>query len=489
MKYSVLVVDDERNTREGLRRAIQRDYDVFVAEDARSAMEVLAEHHVDVMLSDVRMPGGDGLSLLREVRAKYPDVACILLTAYGSVETAVEAMKSGASDFLTKPVNLDHLDILLKRTIRNRSLESENRELRKQLDSKFGLENIIGGSPAMERLFDVIKQVAPSQATVLIQGPSGTGKELVAHAIHTLSPRASGPFVAVHCAALSSTLLESELFGHEKGAFTGAVSQRKGRFEMAEGGTLFLDEISEIEPSVQVKLLRVLEERCFERVGGDEMVNVDIRIVSATNRDLRKYVEEGKFREDLYYRLAVVDIRMPPLKERTSDIPMLCDFFIREFAGKNNSPVTSVSPAAIAVLQSYSWPGNVRELRNTVERMVVFARGSVLDVDDVPQEIRNAAAAASSSVSAAPATAARNDSGMTAPEPGGHAAPGPLAAAPAGGTEGRTLSDMERSRILEALASCGGNRSKAAEMLGISRRTLHRKINSFKDEGIVSEWF
>ncbi len=460
-RLTVLVVDDEKNTREGLGRALRRDYEVVLAESADAAIQTLGERPVDVMLSDVRMPGMDGLGLLREARRLHPDLVVIMLTAYGSVETAVEAMKVGAADFLTKPVNLDHLDITISKAVRQRALESENRALKSRLDSKFGLENIVGSSPAMERLFDIVRQAAPTQATVLIEGASGTGKELVAQAIHRLSARAAGPFVAVHCAALSSSLLESELFGHEKGAFTGAVVQRKGRFEMAHGGTLFLDEISEIEPSVQVKLLRVLEERRFERVGGVDTVDVDIRIIAATNRDLRKYVEEGKFREDLFYRLDVVEIKMPPLKERGGDIALLCNRFMNEFAEVNARPVSRIAPEAAAILQAYSWPGNVRELRNTIEKMVVLARGDTLAVEDVPANIRDEARL--NGVSGAPA------------------APAPAPAADFAPTE--SLAEVEKRKILAALDAAGGNRSKAAIALGISRRTLHRKLNEWKHDG------
>lgn len=462
IKYSVLVVDDEKNTREGLARALRRDYEVHIAESAQTAMAVLAEHPVDVMLSDVRMPGMDGIDLLKSVVLRYPDVVCIMLTAYGSVETAVEAMKQGAADFLTKPVNLDHLDITLARAIKGRNLESENRDLKRQLDSKFGLESIIGSSPAMESLFDIMRQAAPTQATILIQGASGTGKELVAQAIHRLSTRASGPFVAVHCAALSSTLLESELFGHEKGAFTGAVAQRKGRFEMASGGTLFLDEISEIEPEVQVKLLRVLEERKFERVGGTDTIGVDIRIIAATNRNLKQYVDEGKFREDLYYRLDVVAIRMPLLHERANDIPVLSNHFMKEFAEINGRKIKRIDADATALLQVYSWPGNVRELRNTIEKMVVLAHGEVLTVEDVPANIR-AEVNRSSPTADAPLSTV---STFVADSP----------------TE--SLSETEKRKILSALDVAKGNKSKAALALGISRRTLHRKLNEWKyDEG------
>lgn len=458
--YSVLIVDDEKNTREGLGRALRHDYNVFLAENAQTALALLADNPVDVMLSDVRMPGVDGLDLLKDVSMRYPTVVCIMLTAYGSVETAVEAMKRGAKDFLTKPVNLDHLDITLARAIKQRNLESENRELKRQLDSKFGLESIIGSSPAMEEMFDIIRQAAPTQATVLIQGASGTGKELVAQAIHRLSNRSEGPFVAVHCAALNASLLESELFGHEKGSFTGAVAQRKGRFEMANGGTLFLDEISEVESSVQVKLLRVLEERKFERVGGTETIEVDIRIIAATNRNLRQYVDEGKFREDLYYRLDVVEIRMPPLRDRGNDIAVLSNHFMKEFADRNGRNVSRISPAAAAILQAYSWPGNVRELRNTLEKMVVLAHGDVLTADDVPANIRNEA------------------------HQNGVAVPVPTKVAPVSEVvvSAESLAEMEKRKILAALDAAGGNRSKAAIALGISRRTLHRKLNEWKHE-------
>lgn len=459
LKHSVLIVDDEKNTREGLGRALRRDYDVFLAENAQTALAALEANRIDVMLSDVRMPGVDGLDLLKDVRVRYPEVVCIMLTAYGNVETAVEAMKRGASDFLTKPVNLDHLDITLTRALKQHRLENENRELKRQLDSKYGLESIIGSSPVMERMFDIIRQASPTQATVLIQGASGTGKELVAQAIHRLSNRADGPFIAVHCAALSSSLLESELFGHEKGAFTGAVVQRKGRFEMANGGTLFLDEISEIEPSVQVKLLRVLEERKFERVGGGETLEVDIRIIAATNRDLKQYVDKGKFREDLYYRLDVVEIRMPLLKERGGDIAVLCDRFMKEFAAGNGRSVARISPEAAALLQAYSWPGNVRELRNTMEKMVVLAHGDVLTVDDVPANIRGEAVQSGLAVTGAKPVVLIDD--VTASE---------------------SLAELEKRKILAALDVANGNRSKAALALGISRRTLHRKLNEWNHE-------
>ncbi len=446
MKPIVLIVDDEKNIREGLARALRRSYEVLTAEGGQAALNVLANQPVDVMLSDLRMPGMDGLTLMKRALANSPHLICILLTAYGNIETAVEAMRQGATDFLTKPVNLDQLELVLKRVLRSRKAETENRQLREQLDTKYGMENIIGNSPPMQAVFDTVRQVASSRATVLIQGESGTGKELVARAIHQLSARKHGAFVPVHCAALSSTLLESELFGHEKGAFTGAAEQRKGRFEMADGGSLFLDEIGEIDANVQVKILRALEERQFERVGGQQMVSVDTRLIAATNRDLKKMVDEGTFREDLFYRLYVVAVRLPPLRERTGDIPLLLRHFLDEFNRENGREVEGFSPDALDLLTRYRWPGNVRELRNAVEQMVVLARSVRIGVRDLPAQIRQSG---------------------TFP---GRAGDG-----------SGTLADLEKQAVLQALEAAGGNRTKAAEKLGISRRTLHRKIAEYGD--------
>jgi DNA-binding NtrC family response regulator len=447
----VLVVDDDKNTREGLERALRRLYDVRQAESAPRAMEELARGGVDVMLADLRMPGMDGMELLRRVQARYPDVVCLLLTAYGSVETAVEAMKQGAYDFLTKPVNLDHLEVVLERALQSRAMEARVEELEGRLDDKYGMERIIGQAPEMRHVFDLIRQAAPTQATVLVRGASGTGKELVAQAVHRLSGRARGPFVAVHCAALSPTLLESELFGHERGAFTGATARRKGRFEQADGGTLFLDEISEIDASLQVKLLRVLETRTFERVGGEETVSVDIRLIAATNRNLEEWVKQGKFREDLYFRLNVVDINLPTLAQRAADIPLLSDAFIREYASKHGRVIAGMTPEAAALLGVYAWPGNVRELRNTIEKMVVLAHSDRLGVRDVPPNIRDAV----------------------------------RGRAPAARAGGGALADVERDRILTVLAGKQQNRSQAAVELGISRRTLIRKLNAYREQGLL----
>jgi DNA-binding NtrC family response regulator len=447
MKPTLLIVDDERNTREGLARALNRHYKVLLADSAMAALELLKTEEPDAVLTDLRMPGMDGLTLVRRILAREPQPVCILLTAYGNVETAVEAMKSGAYDFLTKPVNLERLELLLKRAIQSRRLETSNRQLREQLDAKFGLEQIIGQSAPMREVFDTLRQVAPSRATVLIQGESGTGKELVAQALHRLSPRAGNPFIAVHCAALSDTLLESELFGHERGAFTGATETRKGRFELADGGTLFLDEIGEIEPATQVKLLRVLEERNFERVGGMERIEVDTRLLAATNRDLRRMVEEGIFREDLYFRLNVVQIRLPPLRARREDIPLLLQHFLRQFAAENGKTVDGFTPEAVEALCAYDWPGNIRELRNLVERMVVLGRGEKLTLRDVPSEVKE----------------------------GG----GTLSRLPAPLKGATSMREAEKKMIVQALDANRGNRTRAAEQLGISRRTLHRKLHEF----------
>jgi len=444
-RATILIVEDEKNTREGLDRALRRNYQTLLADSGERALQALDETPADIILSDLRLPGMDGLTLIKRALAHDSQPICILLTAYGSIESAVEAMKAGAYDFLTKPVNLDQLEMVLQRALRSRQLESENKSLRTQLDNKFGLEAIIGQTPVMQELYKVIQQVAPARATVLIQGESGTGKELVANAIHGLSPRVRGPFIAVHCAALPPTLLESELFGHEKGAFTGAVERRRGRFELAEGGTLFLDEISEIDPSTQVKLLRVLEERKFERVGGQETLDADIRLITATNRDLRQLAQAGKFRQDLFFRLNVVTITAPPLRDRVNDIPLLARRFMGEFARENNKPIDDITSEALNALMAYAWPGNVRELRNAIERMIVMAHGAKLSVYDLPGIVRE-------QTPGAPSLGIKTNA---------------------------SLRDANRQMIVAALDAAGGNRTKAARQLGISRRTLHRKLNEF----------
>ncbi|MCX7885897.1 MAG: sigma-54 dependent transcriptional regulator [Verrucomicrobiae bacterium] len=450
-KPVVLVADDERGTREGLERALQDRYEVLLAEDGHKALQILQAQPVDVLLTDLKMPGLDGMALLKRAMTLQNPPVCIVMTAYGSIESAVEAMQAGAYHYLTKPnINLDELDLVIQRALTTRKVEAENINLRQQLDRKYGLENIIGESPAMQQVFDIIRQLAPTRATALIVGETGTGKELVAHAIHNLSPRKNGPFVAVHAAALPSSLLESELFGHEKGAFTGAVERRIGRFELADGGTLFLDEVGELEPQIQVKLLRVLEERSFERVGGQKTIEVDVRLIAATNKDLKKLVAEGKFRDDLYYRLSVVTIHLPPLRDRREDIPLLVAAFLRQCSEENNKNVTEITPDAMNVLTAYDWPGNVRELRNTIEQMVVLARGPRLTLRDVPLTIREGADLTKISVV----------------------------------RTGMTVEEAEKALIVQALKETKGNRTKAAEKIGISRRTLHRKLKRYGLENL-----
>ena len=444
---TILIVDDEKHTRDGLRSLLEDDYDVYVAEDIRGALDVLEREQVDLLLTDLRLGNEDGMTLIeRALKMPHPPI-CIMMTAYGSVDTAVEAMKRGAYDFVTKPLNLDKVEILIARALQSRKLERENRSLRQQVDERYGLENIVGESPALHEVLDTIRQVAPSSANVLIEGESGTGKELAAHAIHNLSRRNKAKFVAVHCAALSPQLLESELFGHEKGAFTGASERRIGRFEQANGGTIFLDEIGEIDASTQVKLLRVMsEQHAFERVGGNQTLRADVRVIAATNKNLEKLVQEGKFRDDLFFRLNVVRITMPPLRERKEDVPLLVRGFLRHFCAANDKPFLDLTTDAMNALLSYNWPGNVRELRTAIEHGVVMAVGPKITLRDLPAAVRHAA-------------------GQEVPR-GVSQAASPL-----------DLRETERKLILQALTATNRNVTAAAKKLGISRRTLHRKIN------------
>src|SRR6201993_4843134 len=395
MQPTILIVDDEKHTRDGLRSLLGDNYDTYVAADVAGALDVLQREQIDVLLTDLRLGGEDGMQLIeRALKMPHPPV-CIMMTAYGSVDTAVEAMKRGAFDFVTKPLNLDKVEILIARALQSRRMEQENRILRQQIDERFGLENILGESLALREVLDTIRQVAPSSANVLIEGESGTGKELAAHAIHNLSRRNKAKFVAVHCAALSPQLLESELFGHEKGAFTGAHERRIGRFEQANGGTIFLDEIAEIDASIQVKLLRVIsEERAFERVGGNQTLRADVRLIAATNKNLEQLVRDGKFRDDLFFRLNVVRITMPPLRERKEDIPILVRGFLRHFCKENNKPLLELAPDATDALLTYNWPGNIRELRTAIEHGVVMATGKQVTLRDLPMAVRRAASPA-----------------------------------------------------------------------------------------------
>ena len=453
MQPTILIVDDEKHTRDGLRRVLENDYDVYVAGDIAGAMDVLERENIDILLTDLRLGGEDGMTLIdRALKMPHPPI-CIMMTAYGSVDTAVEAMNRGVYDFVTKPLNLDKVEILIGRAVQSRKLEQENRSLREQVDERYGLENIIGESPALREVLDTIRQVAPSSASVLIEGESGTGKELAAHAIHNLSRRHKARFVVVHCAALSPQLLESELFGHERGAFTGASERRIGRFEQATGGTIFLDEIGEIDPNTQVKLLRVMgEDHAFERVGGNQPLRADARVVAATNKNLEKLVQEGKFRDDLFFRLNVVRITMPPLRERKEDIPLLVHGFLRHFCKANDKPLLDLAPDAMNALLAYNWPGNVRELRTAIEHGVVMATGAKITLRDLPSAVRQAA---------------------------GHALPRGISSAKAFSEKSSPLDlrETEKKLILQALTTTNGNVTAAAKKLGISRRTLHRKIN------------
>jgi two-component system response regulator AtoC len=453
MQPTVLIVDDEKHTRDGLRRLLENDYDVYVAGDFGGAMSVLEREQVDVLLTDLRLGTEDGMQLIDRALKMPQAPVSIMMTAYGSVDTAVEAMKRGAYDFVTKPLNLDKVELLIARALRGRKLEQENRTLRQQVEERFGLDNIIGESPALHEVLEMVKQVAPSSASVLIEGESGTGKELAAHAIHNLSRRNKAKFVVVHCAALPATLLESELFGHEKGAFTGAHERRIGRFEQANGGTIFLDEVAEIPPSTQVKLLRVFsEERAFERVGGNQTLRADVRVIAATNKSLETLVRDGKFRDDLFFRLNVVRITMPPLRERKDDIPLLVHSFVRHFAKSNEKSIVELTPEATNTLLTYNWPGNVRELRTAIEHGVVMATGPRITVRDLPPVVRQVA---------------------------GASLPRGISPAKAFGPKSSPLDlrETEKKLIMQALATTNGNVTAAAKKLGISRRTLHRKIN------------
>lgn len=451
MKRTILVADDEKNIRNGLSLALEDEgYNVFTAENGEQAWSLLTREDIDLLITDLRMPKVSGNELLKKVSGAYPTMPVVILTGHGTIESAVEAMRNGAVDFLTKPLNLDRLYVLLKRAFSNLELSDQNRQLKSELErlrKESSYNKIIGRSAPMSRLMDTVKQVADAQASVLVTGESGVGKELIGDALHHLSSRSEGPFIKVSCASFAETLLEDELFGHEKGAFSGAISGRKGRFELADKGTLFLDEIGEISQSTQVKLLRVLQERTFERLGGEKSIEVDVRLVAATNRDLSREVEKGNFREDLYYRLNVVHLHVPPLRERKEDIPLLMSHFLEMYTKRNNRQITGFSSRARSALLSYQWPGNIRELGNCIESAVVISTSSVIDLEDLPSAIRNAS-----------------------------------------GTEkiiipvGTSMDQVERSVILATLASCNGNKSKTADTLKIARKTLHRKLQDYAIE-------
>jgi two-component system response regulator AtoC len=452
-KPMLLIVDDEKPTRDGLRAALEDRYDVYVADAAASAVELLEREHFDVLLTDLRLPHEDGLKLIARAKSLSRPPICILMTAYGSEDVAVEAMKRGADDYISKGrLQIDELELRIGRALRRQSLETENESLKQQLDTKFKLDNVVGDSQGMHRVFDVVRQVAPTRVTVLITGESGTGKELIARAIHQLSPRAQHPLVAVHLAGLSATLVESELFGHERGAFTGAHERRLGRIEQAQGGTLFLDEIGEIDATIQVKLLRFLGERTFERVGSSKTLTSDVRLIAATNKNLAEMVKNGTFREDLYFRLRVVEIWLPPLRERATDVPLLAYAFLKEFAREHGKPVNDFQPAALQALMTYAWPGNVRELRSQNERAVDLCQKDRIEIGDLSPTLRSGGSLSIESEFR-----------------------------PVLAQDGLSIKEAEKQLIMRALKECDGNRTLAAKKLGMSRRTLHRKMRLFSE--------
>jgi len=444
MKPSILIVDDEKSIRDNLAKYLSVDFTTYTAANGRDAVRMLAEtSDIEVVLSDMKMPGMDGIELLEKVSEDNKDVVVILITGYSTIESAVDAMRGGAYDYLTKPVDLNKLEITIKNAIENRKLRSENILLRQRIREKIDAASLVGKSEGIKNILRLVDRVSSTKATVLIQGESGTGKELVANVIHYNSLAADGPFIKVNCSALAEGVLESELFGHEKGAFTGAMYMKKGRFELADGGTLFLDEIGDIPPSIQIKLLRFLQESEFERVGGTRTIKVDVRIISATNKNLEQLVKDEKFRDDLFYRLKVVTIDVPPLRERREDIPLLVDYHLKRFTEIHNKPVKGISREAMKVLKSYSWHGNIRELMNCIESAVVMSIGEVIDVDSLPPFM---------------AVGQKNQ---------------------ASGLGARNLFDIEKKAILDSLDKHRGNKAETARALGIGLRTLYRKLNQY----------
>ena len=454
-KARILVVDDEPTARAALRDLLREEgYEVAVAADGEEGLEKIAEFGPDVVLSDVRMPRRDGLSLLLASKEQGSQAVFVMMTAFASVEAAVHAMRAGAENYLVKPLDLGAVLVFLEKALEKRRLIAEAAELRERVRERYRLDGIVGESPELQAVFDVVKRAAPTKVTVLVLGESGTGKELIAQALHEQSPRKGKAFIKVACAALSESLLESELFGHERGSFTGAVGRREGRFELADGGTLFLDEIGEITPATQVKLLRAVQTREFERVGGTQTLKVDVRLVAATNRDLAAEVKAGKFREDLYYRLNVVAVTLPPLRRRKSDVPLLVSHFVEKYADAYGKPVRGLGPGTLDALLAYDWPGNVRELENAIERAVVLCKSSQLTADDLPPTLRG-------------------------PRPE-HRDPGAL-------IPGASMAEIEREAILRTLEMVAGSTSRAAEVLGISVRKIQYRLKEFAGEKVTEE--
>ncbi len=445
MKCNILIIDDEKNIREGLAASLELEgYKAILAQDGKEGLDLISRGDIDLVITDLRMPNISGEKVLAKVASESPGLPVIVLTGHGSIDSAVEAMRNGAYDFLTKPLNLDRLTLIVKRALQNRELVLQHRQLQEELESKKSFESIIGKSAEMQKIFDMVRRVADSKASVLITGESGVGKELIANAIHNLSSRKDKSLIKVHCAALSETLLESELFGHEKGAFTGAIARKRGRFELAHGGSIFLDEIGEIDQNVQIKLLRVLQEKEFERVGGEETIQVDVRVIAATNKNLEQQIRLGKFREDLFYRLNVVHIHIPPLRERKDDIPLMVAHFLEEFAKENGKNISGIDSKARSALYTFDWPGNIRQLRNCMESAVVMCQGTSITLDDLPPSVIQST---------------RSDSIQI-----------PV---------GISLAEAEKIIIQHNLAYQKGNKTKTADVLEIGRKTLHRKLDEY----------
>ena len=445
MQYTILIIDDEKNIREGLGAALEMEgYKIALASDGKEGLARLVKGDIDLVITDLRMPEVSGEHVLAKVTAENPGVPVIVLTGHGSIDSAVDAMRNGAYDFLTKPLNLDQLVLIVKRALQGRELVLKHKELQEELNSRKSFESIIGKSAEMQKIFEIVRKAAGSKASVLITGESGVGKELIANALHNLSSRRDNSLIKVHCAALSENLLESELFGHEKGAFTGATSLKRGRFELANGGTIFLDEIGEIDQNVQIKILRVLQDKRFERVGGEETLEVDVRVIAATNRDLEAEIAAGRFREDLYYRLNVVHIHVPPLRDRRDDIPLLITAFLQEFAKENGKTIEGIDSRARSALYKFDWPGNIRQLRNCLESAVVMSSGPIIKLEDLPPSI---AGSSQADIIEVPA--------------------------------GIPMAEAEKMLILQNLAINKGNKTKTADILGIGRKTLHRKLDEY----------
>ena len=447
-KPRILLVDDDKNTADGLKKILLQDgYDTGCTYTGNEALDLIEAEHFDIVITDMKLPDISGFSIIEKVKKENIDIAVVMITAFSSIQTAIDAMKKGADDYLTKPVNIEELELILKKILERRRLILQNKELKQKLKDKYNFSGIIGNTPEIQLIFKTITEIAPTAATVLIYGDTGTGKELIANAIHYSSDRKDKPFVALHCASLSEGVLESELFGHEKGAFTGAISQRRGRFELANGGSLFLDEVGEMNSHVQIKLLRVLETGKFERVGGEKTIESDVRIIAATNRDLEKEIKEGRFREDLYYRLNVINLKLPLLRERKEDIGLLIDNFLVKYSKKNKKDIKGITPQSAKLLDNYDWPGNIRELENAIERAVVMARNEYIEPSDLPSNINVNTKKSRKETFRIPS--------------------------------GATMKEIEKKVIIETLQTTNGSKSKAAKILGISTRKIEYKIKEW----------